>query len=102
MTEGEIEHVFVVNGKQLFVFEDAYDQEGAEGTIEYHGCRLICGLPMPRRPSAMSQHNENFCQPGEWLGVIECDAIGNLLGFDSSNQVQLDLRNVDLDEMFSS
>jgi len=96
----ESEHVYFFNAHPLFAYTDSWHQAGAQDTVEYHGCRLLRDFPMPRNPSDLCRHNETYCRRGNELNLIESDANGNLLGFDDANQLQLDLRKEDLENIF--
>lgn len=85
--------VYSFNGHHLFAYDDAYHEGGADN---YSGCRLLCDFNMPRHPSTISRHNERACQRGNELGMIVCDAGGNLTGFDDANHLRLDYSHADL------
>lgn len=83
------ERVFMFNGHGLFTYDDAYHQEKDHNVVEYHGCRLLCNFRTPP-PQQLSRHDEQACQRNCELGVIECDASGNLRGYDDTNHLRLD------------
>lgn len=94
------ERIYVFNEHPLFAYTDAWGQEGARGTVDFHGCRLLRDFPLPRNPPANCRHDERFCRRGNELNVISRNAYGHLMGYDDGNHLQLDLRKEDLEAAF--